>query len=148
MKQTLLIVATLVLLASAGTCRRTVAVAEQPGDAFARLAGSRWRPVALYGQAVDGTTDAFLALDTATRRVAGNSGCNTFGGAYSRTAAGGALQFSQMISTRKMCLGRNIEAQFTAALAATTRYALRGDTLVFLDGDGAELCLFTGEAND
>ncbi|MDR1407347.1 MAG: META domain-containing protein [Tannerella sp.] len=153
MKQTLFIAICIAALSAANACRpgRTAgsssfAATERTDANLSRLAGKRWMPVALYGQPVVRETEAFLTFDTDSSRISGNSGCNIFRGAY-RSAADGALQFSHLISTRKMCLGENIEERFSAALSATVRYVLRNDSLVFFDNDGAEICLFDEEPN-
>ena len=83
-----------------------------------------------------------LTLSTEDSRASGSSGCNQMGGAY--TLNGESLQFSQMISTKMACEPQLMdqESRIHAALEATRRWAISGDTLIlYADGDsvGARL---------
>ncbi|MDR0758348.1 MAG: META domain-containing protein [Tannerella sp.] len=139
MKQTLFIAGCMAVLAIAGSCRSVGTAHNHATADISRLTDVRWRPVALYGEAVAEDTEAFITFATDSNRVGGNGGCNSFTGTC-KLAADGRLQFSQMVFTRKMCFAENVEEKFSAALDATARYALRDDTLVFYDADGNELC--------
>ncbi|HEU4563727.1 MAG TPA: META domain-containing protein, partial [Gemmatimonadaceae bacterium] len=80
-----------------------------------------------------------LALDAATRRAAGDAGCNRYAGPYA--LAGDSLRFGALVSTKRACASDARNAQETAflrALDATRRWTLAGDTLRLL-GDGGEV---------
>ncbi|MDR1602106.1 MAG: META domain-containing protein [Tannerella sp.] len=142
MKRTLLYIAgCMTLLVAADSCRSVGTTRKTGATDISRLADARWRPLVLYGKTVAEDTEAFISFATNDLRVGGNSGCNAFTGTCKLTEDG-LMQFSQMVFTRKMCFGANIEEKFSAALDATVRFALSGDTLVFYDDTGSELCRF------
>jgi heat shock protein HslJ len=74
-------------------------------------------------------------LEPEEGRVSGSGGCNRLAGSFELEA--GTLRFSQVATTRMACAERVMqrEAAFLAALAATSRFELVGETLVLLDGD-------------
>jgi putative lipoprotein len=129
-------------LLAAGSCRTARTPRANPGADTSLPVDTRWRPVALYGEPVADDTEAFITFSAEDHRVAGHGGCNLFTGTY-HPGKDGEIRFSQMVFTRKMCLGQNIEDTFSAALTAVARYALHGsDTLVFYDDAGTELVRF------
>jgi heat shock protein HslJ len=70
--------------------------------------------------------------------VGGSTGCNAYRGLY--TVTGATIAFGPLVSTRQACVSEEAAAQeqaFLAALAASTRYGLRGDRLTLRDGAGA-----------
>jgi putative lipoprotein len=68
-------------------------------------------------------------------KLSGSSGCNTLAGTY--IAEQGALQFTPAASTMKMCSTPVMEQEqaFFAAMKATTKYQIEGNTLELLNGD-------------
>ncbi len=68
-------------------------------------------------------------------KLSGSSGCNTLVGTY--IAEQGALQFTPAASTMKMCSTPVMEQEkaFFAAMKATTKYQIEGNTLELLNGD-------------
>jgi heat shock protein HslJ len=71
-------------------------------------------------------------------RVTGATGCNTIGGTYE--LSGDRLRFGPLMMTRMACVeaARNQqEQQFTAALEATDRYEITGDSLTLFAGAAA-----------
>ncbi len=69
----------------------------------------------------------FLNFDTTSHRVNGNTGCNSFAGAY--IVAGDSLVFSKnMMSTKMACPGYD-EAAFLKNLLRVNRFVVNGDTL-------------------
>ena len=79
-------------------------------------------------------------------KVSGNSGCNSFFGAYA--VENGKLSFSQMGATARLC-GKafmEVEGRFMAALQAA-RYAVReGDSMTLLDAEKKPLIKLVPEA--
>ncbi len=111
-------------------------------DQPATLLDREWRFVQAGGQGViqpgegQGGRVAMLRLSTEDSRAAGSSGCNQMGGGY--TLNGESLRFSQMISTKMACEPRLMdqESRIHAALEATRRWAISGDTLIlYAEGD-------------
>jgi heat shock protein HslJ len=107
----------------------------------ASLGETAWDIVAMnngkqgVASTVNGTT-VTLALQTGT--VVGNTGCNNYRGTYK--VEGSTIAFSGVAMTRRMCPGPGVmeqESQFLAALAASTTWAIEGDTLDLRGKDGA-----------
>lgn len=105
------------------------------------LSGSRWE---LTSFNVAGTVQNLLPSSVITaeftdEQVAGSSGCNQYGAAY--TLNGQSLTIEQAMMTEMACLEEGFmtqEATYLSALTATTGYTLEGDTLV-LKYQGGEL---------
>jgi len=77
----------------------------------------------------------YIRLRSDTARVEGFSGCNSLFGQYERSGSD-RLRFERLGSTRRACadsIPADHERRFMAALTATRRYAIRGDTLTLLD---------------
>jgi putative lipoprotein len=68
-------------------------------------------------------------------KLSGSSGCNTLVGTY--IAEQGALQFTPAASTMKVCSTPVTEQEqaFFAAMKATTKYQIEGNTLELLNGN-------------
>jgi heat shock protein HslJ len=104
----------------------------------ARIENRRWLLVELYGRAVAAAGDrerAFMELDGANARVAGNASCNRFSGTYELTA-GDRLRFGpDIVATRMACGNLEQEGQFLDMLGRVESYALASDTLSLSGGD-------------
>jgi heat shock protein HslJ len=77
-------------------------------------------------------------------RIGGSGGCNRIAGSYTRD--GDRLAFGPIASTQMACVDARLnrqETEFLAALAATNRHEIRGDTLV-LARDGEPLARLVG----
>jgi heat shock protein HslJ len=96
------------------------------------LAGN-WRVIALGGTALPDT--ASVTINFAAPAVSGNAGCNQYNGTFSQK--GYDLTFGPAAMTRKACppARMDIEAGFTRALAAVTRYDKAEDMLRLYIGD-------------
>ena len=78
----------------------------------------------------DSTRRPSIQFFVDSNRVAGSTGCNRYTGPY--TVNGSSLTFGALAVTRMACLDTaisNQESVFTAALGATTSYAVSADTL-------------------
>ena len=65
-----------------------------------------WNIIEVNGSKVapgESRTLPFIAFDTATGRVSGNSGCNRMMGTFDVNAKPGSLELGAMASTRMMC---------------------------------------------
>jgi copper homeostasis protein (lipoprotein) len=95
----------------------------------------RWQLVELAGRAVEppeGREGAYLELNAAQSRVAGNASCNRFFGTY-ELGAGGRLRFgSEMGSTMMACPELDQEREFLEMLSRVDNYTL-GDGMLSLN---------------
>ena len=64
----------------------------------------------------------FIAFDTATGRVSGNSGCNRMMGSFDVNAKPGSLELTGMASTRMMCPDMTTENNVLNAFAQVKGY--------------------------
>ena len=65
-----------------------------------------WNIIEVNGSKItpgESTPLPFIAFDTATGRVSGNSGCNRMMGSFDVNAKPGSLELTGMASTRMMC---------------------------------------------
>ncbi len=100
------------------------------------LHGTRWELVELQGAAIAKGTDRptpHIQFNEADSSVAGNTGCNGFGGPYHTTATGG-LSFGELHSTLMACPDMEHETALYAALPTVDGFAVSNDTLVFNQG--------------
>jgi heat shock protein HslJ len=101
------------------------------------LEGRVWQLVSIGGQPV--TIAPKPTLEISSNRLAGNGGCNQFGGSV--TVTGGALRTVAGAMTMMACLDNNrnqLEMTYTQALWAATAYEQSGNRLV-ITGTGARL---------
>jgi putative lipoprotein len=111
-----------------------------------KLYGTHWVLAELNGKPAEpgAGKSAHLVLHK-KGKLSGFTGCNNLMGTY--IAEQGALQFTPSATTMKMC-PQNLMAQeqaFLAALKATNKYQVSGNTLELMNGDQA-LAKFEGEA--
>ena len=111
-----------------------------PSTPDASLAGSpSWRLVELFGAAVTpaDTVEQVpnIHFDPKTQRVYGYTGCNQFTGSYS-VEPGNRLLLSQLASTRRACIGPDLEPQFLRALNSVDRFEVRDRGLSLMQADG------------
>ncbi len=112
----------------------TACVAQQnEGAAVAAPLSGNWKVTSLAGVALPDT--ASVTLEFAPGAVSGSSGCNRYNGSF--TQAGNALTFGPAAMTRKACAPQlmDIEAGFSQALAAVTRFDFAGNVLRLYVGD-------------
>lgn len=74
----------------------------------------------------------FIAFDTATGRVSGNSGCNRMMGNFDVNAKPGSLELTEMASTRMMCPDMTIENNVLNAFAQVKGYKKAGKDKMYL----------------
>ncbi len=117
-----------VLALLAGACRTV-----SPTPSTTELSGVDWRLIELNGAPAIPEMSArpWLRFNTDSLRVNGNFGCNNGAGSFT-TGPDQAMHFGPIATTRRACLNEQMNAQETAlgaALQATDRYRLVGDTL-------------------
>jgi heat shock protein HslJ len=102
------------------------------------LENTHWTLVELNGQPVEADStanEAYFELESRDKRLQGSSGCNRMSGGYE--TRGDALQFSKVAMTRMACVkGMEIEAGFSKALTATTKFKLNGSALELSGAEG------------
>src|SRR5262245_33539681 len=112
-----------------------VACATNQTPAGARLDGTYWlielngKPALVTG----GSDRAHLRFVGDSALVSGGTGCNRFSGSF--THDGTALHFPPLATTQMACMDQAVADQehaFLAALGATERYAMAGDTLTLV----------------
>lgn len=74
----------------------------------------------------------FIAFDTTTGRLSGNSGCNRMMGSFDINAKPGSIDFKSIGSTRMMCPDMTTENNVLNALAQVKGYKKAGKSKVFL----------------
>lgn len=99
----------------------------------APVVGSEWRLVQLGGDAVSGSRpDSFTLTLSDDGKAAGRGDCNRYNGAY-KAGANGKLSFDKnMIVTRMMCPGVELERRFLAALQTVDSHTVDGNRLLLL----------------
>jgi heat shock protein HslJ len=133
------------LVVALGACAAG-APASRSGDSHpATLEGTTWRLIAIQGRPVPvGVT---VTLDFGPGQIAGDSGCNTFGGVLSYEPSTGALEVSDLISTKRACvepIRNDVEATYLRALRAATSAEIDADGQLVITGAGAEVRLEVG----
>jgi heat shock protein HslJ len=105
----------------------------------AALEGTEWRLADIGGQpsapAADSTRHPGFTLLARGRKVQGSAGCNRMTGTYQLD--GLKLKFGPLATTRMACPAMQTETAFLKALAATTRYEVRGSSLTLYGADTA-----------
>lgn len=113
----------------------------------ASLFGRKWRLTHLGGTKVP-TTKPYILLDAQTKRFEGDGGCNRISGAFEINAS--AVKFSQVISTKRACVDRQlqlVETRFVENLGRTSSYYIRGDEMR-LYASGVAVLTFTTKPAD
>jgi heat shock protein HslJ len=148
MKRNLFIVAMIALSCGMYSCKnanfaQSTAVATDATVTDSGLTGKHWKLVELMGGEVtypEGMNEAYISFQE-DGKVYGNSSCNSFSGTY--TLQDGKIRFSQMISTRKMCLDNmEIETKMLQILNTADNYILEGDNLILNRARMAPLARF------
>ena len=94
-----------------------------------------WNIIEVNGSKVapgESRTLPFIAFDTATGRVSGNSGCNRMMGTFDVNAKPGSLELGAMASTRMMCPDMATEKNVLSALAQVKGYKKAGKGKMYL----------------
>ena len=140
-----LIMVALLVSAIAGGCSPAAAPSLARDSHPATLEMTAWRLVAIQGRQPPAGSDATLHFEAG--RVAGNGGCNSFGGSYLYDVATGALAIGDLGSTKRACVepARNdLEAAYFQALRGVATASVDPDGRLILGGSGAELVFVVG----
>ena len=102
------------------------------------LVEKKWKLIELNGAALSTKNpqpaEAFIIFQINDNRVSGNSGCNNFTGTYKR-GTGSDLHFSNMVSTRKLCINMTVENQMNQVFQNVDSYTLQNATLSLNQGE-------------
>ena len=82
-----------------------------------------------------------LTIDLEAKKISGNAGCNSYGGAFS--IEGEQLKFETPFATKMYCTNMKIEKAFFDCLQNTSNYKLVNGELTFFSKDGKELLAFS-----
>ena len=98
------------------------------------LVEKKWTLTEINGVALSSmdpkpTIEAFIIFQVNENRVSGNSGCNNFSGTY-KSESGGAMKFSGVASTRRMCLDMTIENQMNKIFGEVDNYSIQNGVLI------------------
>lgn len=122
------------------------ACAALPGSGTTNLAGTKWT-ISAYGDPASptkGSGDANVYVDFGKDgAVAGNAGCNQFGGQYN-LSGGSKIQIKDLFSTLMACADDALMQQETNVLAIMQNadtFTLAGDTLTLTAKDGKVVVL-------
>ena len=94
-----------------------------------------WNIIEVNGSKValgESRTLPFIAFDTATGRVSGNSGCNRMMGSFDVNAKPGSLSLGAMAGTKMMCPDMTTERNVLGALAQVKGYKKAGKDKMYL----------------
>jgi heat shock protein HslJ len=108
------------------------------------LVNKYWKLIELMGKEVTYSEDALKEAYISFKedgKVNGNAGCNSFSGTYI-LQNGNRIQFSQMISTKMLCLDMSIEDAFFQILKQADSYYVQSDKLVLNRARMAPLARF------
>ena len=127
MKTLFQIAGIITLIAVVGACKTTSSSTKsQPEDIF----GKYWKLIELDGKPVvfgeSMRREPSITLRKEENRIHGNGGCNTLIGKY-EISEGNRIRFSQMVSTRMMCLNMDIEDRLNVVLEMTDNYTMSAD---------------------
>lgn len=102
----------------------------------ARLLGAHWVLIEAAGKAVvtgPNTTKASMALDGASGKLSGTTGCNTVQGNFT-TTDGGGLRFADLAMATNTCPDMTVDAAMRAMLPRVDSYSITGDVASLKEG--------------
>lgn len=91
-----------------------------------------WSIIEINGSEVvlaEGQDFPFIAFETATNKVHGNSGCNRFFGTFEAGAKVGKIELGTLASTRMMCMNMTLENNVMNTLKNVKGYKIVKDKL-------------------
>jgi len=111
-----------------------------PDEAVAQLDG-RWLLIELSGKPVPAVSaqdqPVELRFGRLAGRVSGYTGCNNLTGGFTAGPAD-RLQLQQLASTRRACIGPNVEDELLRVLLQVSRYTVKGNELQLLPESGSQ----------
>lgn len=120
----------------------TEPVDDSNGMGMTDLIGN-WQATEIMGNPVAGAVIPTLSF-VESGEVAGNGGCNGYGGTY--TVDANALTIAGVVSTMMACEDQALttqESNFLSGLQTTATYTLDGETLTLFDGEGGAIVVLS-----
>ncbi|GHV55666.1 hypothetical protein FACS1894182_00420 [Bacteroidia bacterium] len=111
----------------------------KPVSASDGLTNKYWKLVEIMGRPVT-ASEAHIQFKT-DGTVNGSLGCNTFRGSYT-TPQETRIQFSQLVTTLKMCIDMSVEDDLKQVLEKADSYSLSGNQLILNRARMAPLARF------
>lgn len=106
------------------------------------LTEKHWKLAELNGHPVSETAyEPFIVFEKEENRVHGNTSCNSFFGTVDLQGEN-KIKFSQVGTTRKACIGNDIETPFIHALESAAEYKIENGSLALSDKSGTILARF------
>ena len=110
------------------------------------LVDTPWKLTQLYDAPITGSNvESFTFTLNAEGKVSGQGDCNRYSGTFSHTAtsktSGKLTMGSDMISTRMMCPGQEMETRYLGMLREIDSYSIDGARLMLIKG-GNVLAIF------
>lgn len=96
-----------------------------------------WKVVKINDSIVPTNVVPTIEINTTTKEVAGNDGCNQFGGGIHKLNET-EITFGALMQTRKMCQDMNIPNAFTSALSQVKFYS-KTEHLILLNKDNTPI---------
>lgn len=111
------------------------------------LENQSWTLTEMNGEkpAVSDDSKAHILFSIADKKVSGYSGCNRFSAPYE--LAENKLRIGNILSTRRACMGNNIEGQLFEILKTTDKFSIENKTLILLDKSGKSIAKFEPSRN-
>lgn len=107
------------------------------------IEGHHWELVELMGQPIPANMKKpFLHLDSTTKTVTGNGGCNNFHGPYEINAETMRISFKNIASTMMACPDMTTENGLNSVLSTVDNYSLSGNTMTLNKARMAPLARF------
>ncbi|MCD7972607.1 MAG: META domain-containing protein [Candidatus Azobacteroides sp.] len=102
--------------------------------------GSTWVLRTINGNETAYGNDAFLKFDPEKNTLSGNTSCNLLNAGYEIN--GDRMTISQGITTRRACLGENIENEFLKNINEVYYFEIKNNILTLYNADRKELFTF------
>lgn len=106
------------------------------------LENQSWTLTEMNGEKPEVSDDskAHFLFSVEDKKVSGYSGCNRFSAPYE--LADNKLHINNILSTRRACMGNNIEGQLFEILKTTDKFSIENKTLILFDKSGKSIAKF------
>ena len=118
------------MMMSCGSAKKSVSIADLAGE---------WEIVEVNEKSVSAEETPFLGFNVNEGQLYGNTGCNSLMASFDLSKTSGELSFDAVGSTKRMCADMATEDAILQALGAVKGFALEGEMLKLIDGEGKEL---------
>lgn len=109
-----------------------------------KLASHTWQLTAFFGDKVHTTGNTNINFSLQNKGISGSAGCNRYFGSY--TLQQHQLSFSQLGTTKMMCMNMAEEDAFFKNISQVNRFQIQDHILTFFD-DAMPLMQFTMQSS-